>query len=322
MISLDYLLDSDPFVEYATRLNILYQPKIELIELHNKLLSDFRIQKLLDDVSNFYDYPITNHKNPEIPLHKLIFLLDIGLSTDVPQIEKAINQILSHKDENGMYYHSMRISKSFGGTSESVLAWAFCDAPLLLYILNKVHLDYEKHIQNGIEYILGLSYDNGFPCVVSNQLGKFRGPGKKSDNCPYATLVILKMLSQIPEYLDAQIVINSIDYLFMLWDNSYELHPYMFFMGNDFRKLKAPTIWYDIINFVDILSSFPYAKKDKRFQQMLDIIENKINTNGSFTPESVYLKCSNFDFGHKKLPSQWLTYKCIDILYRNERLSF
>ncbi len=210
----------------------------------------------------------------------------------------------------------------FGGTGTDTLAWCLCDAPLMLYALLKAGLSYDKHIKAGVDYIFKLNRQNGFPCAVSKELGKFRGPGRKDDCCPYATLIILKVLSLVPKYKNSEIANSTIEALLNLWKNSLDQHPYIFYMGNDFRKLKAPAIWYDIVNVADCLSHFEYARKDKRFHEMLDIIESKANSDFQFTSESVYLKCKAWDFGQKKEPSPWLTYHCLNILERCGRISF
>ncbi|AMP19878.1 hypothetical protein AZF37_00630 [endosymbiont 'TC1' of Trimyema compressum] len=103
---------------------------------------------------------------------------------------------------------------------------------------------------------------------------------------------------------------------FLYGKNSLEKHPYMFYMGTDFRKLKAPAIWYDIISVTDCLSRFEYAKKDPRFKEMVEIIKGKQTAEGLFIPESVYQKCKGWDFGQKKVPSPYLTFLCLRILGR------
>ncbi|KNY27623.1 hypothetical protein [Pseudobacteroides cellulosolvens] len=319
---INWLLESQPYVEYATRVSILKQNKSSLNELRNLVLLDSRIKRYLNDIADFNSILVTNHKNPELPIHKLIFLLDVGLDTDVPEIDMAIKQIIKNRDEYGMYKSMTNIPKHFGGSGEDTLAWSLCDAPLMLYALLKAGISYENNIKKGVEYIGALQRDNGFPCTVSNELGKFRGPGKKDDCCPYATLIILKLLSLIPEYANSELVTIGINQLLKLWENSKALHPYMFYMGTDFRKLKAPTLWYDIISISDCLSYFEFAKKDKRFQEILDVIESKANQNNQFTPESIYQKCKDWDFGQKKQPSSWLTFLCLRILERSGRVSF
>jgi len=319
---INWLLESEPYVEYATRISILKQNKSSLHDLRNLVLLDSRIKRYLNDIANFNSMLVTNHKNPELPIHKLIFLLDVGLDTDVPEIDMAIKQITKNRDEYGMYKSMTNIPKHFGGSGEDTLSWSLCDAPLILYALLKAGISYENNVKKGVEYIGTLQKDNGFPCTVSKELGKFRGPGKKDDCCPYATLIILKLLSLIPEYANSELVTIGINQLLNLWENSKVLHPYMFYMGTDFRKLKAPTMWYDIVSMSDCLSYFEVATKDKRFQEILDVIESKANQNNQFTPESIYQKCKDWDFGQKKQPSPWLTFLCLRILERGGRVCF
>ena len=75
---------SDDWLKYAINLHLLHEPKETLAELRNATLADSRIQKFLADVSVFHGTLVTNHKNPDLPIHKLLFLLDIGFGMEVP----------------------------------------------------------------------------------------------------------------------------------------------------------------------------------------------------------------------------------------------
>ena len=130
---------------------------------------------------------------------------------------------------------------------------------------------------------------------------------------------MLKLLSAIPEYCKTEIALNTARGLLSLWEKSLELHPYMFYMGTDFRKLKAPAMWYDIVSVADVLSRFEAIKSDTRFIEMTTIIKNKQDNNGLFIPEAVYQKFKGWDFGQKKNPSPYLTYVCHQILTRVEQ---
>jgi hypothetical protein len=87
-------------------------------------------------------------------------------------------------------------------------------------------------------------------------------------------------------------------------------------MGNDFRKLKAPLIWYDIIHVLDVLSRFIYAKDKPQVRKMLDVVMAKKDEAGSFIPESVWQEFKGWDFGQKKEPSRYLTFLVYRILKR------
>jgi hypothetical protein len=314
------LLDhSDNWLKYAIHLHLCHEPKDNIAVLRNAALADGGIQNHLNDVANFHGMLVTNHKNPDLPIHKLLFLLDLGFDMDVPEIKAAIDEILKHRDDNGIFQSLTNVPKHYGGAGVDVFSWCLCDAPLLLLALLMAGVDYDEYIKPGIDHMISLSRDNGFPCAVSPELGKFRGPGRKDDCCPYATLIMINVLSYIPEYLDSPFVTSSVKALLDLWENSLEQHPYMFFMGTDFRKLKAPSCWYDIVSVAGVLCKYKFVQRDPRFLEMITLIRNKQDKDGLFTPESAYQRMKDWDFGQKKLPSPYLTYLCLRILERVEQ---
>ncbi len=307
---------SEPWLQYAIRLNLRGESREDLFDLKNEVLKDEKIQSYLSDITNFHNAIVRNHKDPDLSIHKLLFLLDIGLETDIPEIESAVKQIMSHKDKNGVYQSMTNIPSHYGGKGEDVFGWCLCDAPLLLMALLKAKIDYQQHIKQGVEHLTSLYKEQGFPCSVSEEHGTFRGPGRKDDCCPFATLIMVNLLSEIDEYRDSDIVKNGIEVILSLWENSLERHPYMFYMGTDFRKLKAPAMWYDVVSVADCLSKFAFVKTDSRFCEMIDLIKEKQGSDGMFIPESVYKKFKGWDFGQKKTISPYLSFLCIRLLKR------
>jgi hypothetical protein len=178
--------------------------------------------------------------------------------------------------------------------------------------------DYEKDIRPGVASLTELCRGNGFPCAASAELGSFRGPGRRDDCCPYATLTMAALLSLLPEYRDADAAKTAAGALMSLWENSYTQHPFLFFAGKDFRKLKAPSVWYDVVSVAGVLSRFPWARGDPHLREMADLIRSRQDGDGFLTPESVYQKTKGWDFGQKKEPSPYLTYLCMRILERME----
>jgi len=317
MDTINFILENgETWLQYAARIHILKESKESLSDLRLRALADPKIKGYLDDITDYHSILVSNHKNPDLPIHKLLFLFDIGFDIDVPEMQAAINKIMENKDDNGIYQSLTNIPKHFGGSGEDIFGWCLCDAPLLLFALLKTGIDYENHIKQGVEYLVGFYQDYGFPCTVSREFGKFRGPGRKDDPCPYASLIMLKLLSAVPEYSESDIVKKTASALLSLWENSLERHPYMFYMGTDFRKLKAPAMWYDIVGVLDVLSHFEFVKSDARFLEMAAVIKGKQDANGLFTPEAVYQKFKGWDFGQKKIPSPYLTYLCYRILSR------
>ena len=223
--------------------------------------------------------------------------------------------------EEGLPRLPTNIPVHFGGTGLDQWAWALCDAPLLVYSAVKMGLT-EDGENKGLKYLLSLVGDHGWPCKVSRELGKFRGPGKKGDPCPYANLIMLKLLTLFADCTESREARIGVECLLGLWEKSREQHPFMFFMGTDFRKLKVPFIWYDILHVADVLSQYKFAVKDDRFREMVELINARADMNGLFTPESEWTAWKAWDFASKKKPSAWLTFIVYRINKREQHPAF
>ena len=127
---------------------------------------------------------------------------------------------------------------------------------------------------------------------------------------------MLKMLVQFDEWKDGEEVHVGVECLLDLWMRSKEVHPYMFYMGTDFRKIKAPFVWYDILHVLDVLSQFAWLNDDSRLQKMVDLLRLKANDEGKYVPESVWTAWKGWDFAQKKEPSRWLTFLATRIFKR------
>ena len=188
----------------------------------------------------------------------------------------------------------------------------------MAYALVKFGLGEDARVQKALGALIGLIRENGWPCAVSKELGKFRGPGRKDDPCPFANLAMLKLLGQVPAYRDSQAARIGAETLLTLWEKSQEQHPYIFYMGTDFRKLKVPLVWYDLVHVLDVLSQFPWLKGDPRLGEMVDLLKSKADDEGRFTLESVWSAWKNWEFGQKKIPARWLTFQAWRIIQRVE----
>jgi len=141
-----------------------------------------------------------------------------------------------------------------------------------------------------VEYLAKLVRDNSWPCAASPELGSFRGPGRKEDPCPYATLITLimtKLLLEIPEFRKSSNISLGVESLLPLWERRIDYHPYIFYMGTDFSKLKCPEVWFDILHVLDVVSRSSTKVNDHRINEMIEIVESKRTSSGRFIPESV-----------------------------------
>jgi hypothetical protein len=320
---IDWLLKGEPWVEYRARLDLLGQseddPQVRLAR--QSMLTTPQVQNLVAELSGWPGIVISSHKSAGQPFHKLTFLADLGLKTDDPGMDMIIQRILAHQSIEGPFQMSANIPVHFGGTGADQWAWALCDAPLIVYALAEFGLQDDPAVKSAISHLAGLVRENGWPCAVSKELGKFRGPGRKEDPCPFANLAMLKALSVMEEWRNSPECHTGAETLLSLWSESLTQHPYIFYMGTDFRKLKVPFVWYDLMHVLDILSRFEWLKEDPRLLNMLGVLRSQSDEQGLFTLRSIWTAWKDWEFGQKKVPSRWLTLMAWRILGRFETSS-
>ncbi len=313
-----WLLEGVSWIEYRTRIDLLDQSENDpqVVDAYDAMLAHPNIKNLITELSDWPGPILNSHKKASHHLHKLGFLADIGLKADNPGIAKVIQRISQYKSPEGLFQVLVNIKPGFGGTGEDQLAWMLCDAPLVTYALVKFGKGKNTEVQNAINYLVDLERENGWPCAVTPDLGKFRGPGRKSDPCPYANLLMLQLLAQFPEKHNDSAVKIGAETLLSLWEQRKERRPYLFAIGTDFSKLKAPMIWYDILHVTDVLTQIPWVIEDKRLQEMLEVVTNKADEKGRFMAESIWMDWKGWEFGQKKEPSRWITLVVQKILKR------
>ena len=317
---IDWLLEGPPWIEYRTRCDLLRQceedPQVK--SARKSMLENAQVQNLVAELSGWPGKVISSHKSASQSFHKLTFIADLGINASDPGVDTIIGRILKHQSAEGPFQLPMNIPVHYGGTGQDQWAWALCDAPLIVYALAKFGLKDNPAVKAAIDYLAGLINANGWPCTVSKELGKFRGPGRKDDPCPFANLAMLKVLSELPEWRDCRACHVGADILLTMWEESMTRHPYMFYMGTDFRKLKAPFVWYDLVHVLNVLSRFPWLRNDARLLEMLAVLKSKMDQQGCFTLESIWTAWNDWEFGQKKTPSRWLTLLAWRIIARFE----
>ncbi len=316
---IDWLLHSDPYIQFNTRVKLLGQSenKEEVQQAKKKMLEDIRIINLLTELKNWPGYPLKRHNDAEHLLHKLAFITDIGIDKTHPTLNLVSKRVFKQQSEEGIFQIIVNIPTHFGGSGKDELLWMLCDTPIILYSMINMGWQNDKRIESCFNYLRGIIRENGWPCASSPKLGgKFKGPGKKSDPCPYTNLIMLKAFALQPELANSKESKIGIETLLYLWEQRKEIKPYLFGMGTDFKKLKAPLIWYDILHVANVLSNFDWVHKDDRLLEMVDIITEKANSEGEYTAESVWRAYKEWDFGQKKEPSPWITLLVFQILKR------
>jgi hypothetical protein len=319
---IQWLLDSDePWTRYRTLVDLLDwpadDPKVQ--SARAEMLAHPQVQGLIAEAATWPGCALQRHNDASHPLYKFSTLAEIGQRADDPGMSAVVEAVLAHQSPQGAFQILVNVSKAFGGTGEDTWSWMLCDAPTLLYVLLAVGLGDDPRVQRAVEHLAGLVDDNGWRCVAAPELGKFRGPGRKDDPCPIVNVYALKALSQKPELLDSPATRTGAKMLLRHWEHQGERKIYMFGIGTDFRKLKYPFVWYDVLHIVDVLSRFPFVHANPRFREMVETITDQADAQGRYTASSMYKAWKGWSFADKKTPSPWLTFLVLRVQKRIQK---
>jgi hypothetical protein len=309
--TIDWLLASnEPWTRYRTRLDLLGEdPASDDVQHdYNEMLSHPLILQLIDHADTWPGPALTRHNDAKHPIYALSTLADFGVRADAPGMKEIVEEVLAHQSPDGPFEHIGNVPRAFGGTGEDSWHWMACDGPTLLHFL--LHMVGHEHQQvaRALEFMSSIVDDNGWRCKNDTRLGKFKGPGKREHPCPIANVYALKALSLAPGHDESPAAALGVKMLLSHWEQRKEVKYFLFGMGTDFRKLKYPFIWYDILHVVDVLSRYEAARRDPRLQEMASVILQQEKESGWYQATSMYRFWKEWSFADKKTPSPWLTF--------------
>jgi hypothetical protein len=329
--TIQWLLECDePWTRYRTRVDLLGQPETdsEVRAARAEMLAHPQIRQLMAEAAAWPGPPLKRHNDASHPLYKLSTLADFGAlardrGTGSPagSLAATLKTILAHQSPQGAFQTLVNISAAHGGTGEDIWTWMACDAPTLLHVLLAMGKGDEGRVKKALAHLTSLVEDNGWRCAAAPEI-KFRGPGRKADPCPIANVYALKALAQAPDARDGPAAHTGAEMLLSHWERQKGNKYYLFGIGTDFRKLKYPFVWYDLLHVADVLSRFTFVRADARFRAMVKAITAQADAQGRYTAGSMYQAWKGWSFADKKQPSPWLTCMALRIIKRAEAAVF
>jgi len=309
-----FLLEvSQPWVRYNVLKNLISKDTddFQLTNVRTAMLNSPLVKESIEMTQNMEKYILKRHNDATHPIHRLEMLVEFGVQPNDPGVPEICEKLLAHQSPEGAFQSNILVPKAFKGSGKAEWNWMTCDAPIVLYFLAHMGYHEDDRIISAVNHLIDLARENGFGCHSS--IPKFRGPGRKDDHCPYANLLALKALARFTLPKIKAVCQAAIQAQVDFWNNRHERKIYLFGIGTDFQKLKYPNVYYNIIHVLDVLSLYPEARKTSAFKEMLTVVNQKQDKQGSFTPESGWRAFQPYDFGQKKVPSPTLTYKITQI---------
>ncbi|MFZ5819798.1 MAG: hypothetical protein ACOYYJ_07845 [Chloroflexota bacterium] len=305
-----WLLDSpEPWTRYRALVDLLgrLETDPEAASARRDMVSSPQVRALIGLASTWGETPLKRHNDAAHPLYALSTLADFGLRADDPDMDAVIQNVLAHQSPEGAFQTVINIPAAFGGDGRDQWTWVACDAPTLLYALLSFGLGDDPRVQKAGQHLAGLAQENGYRCAAAPELGKFKGPGKRDDPCPVANVYALKALSLLPGQREGAAARRAAAMLLDNWEHRRERKHFLFGMGTDFKKLKYPFVYFDILHALEALDRFPFVHADPRFTDMLAVVTSQADADGRYTAGSMYQAWKGWSFADKKNPSSWLT---------------
>ena len=304
-----WLLGSaEPWTRYRFLIDVagLGDDETDVAGAHRDMLSHPAVTDLID--TEWPGYPLKRHNDAAHPIYAIATIADFGLTRDDPGIDRLAGKVLAHFD--GVGFETLlwlpRFLTKEKADSEA-WAWMLCDTPTLLYSLIAFGYGDDPKVQAAIAALEGRVEDNGWRCGAAASIPKFSGPGRKDDTCPMATTYALKVIAQLPDRRDSDVAAAGVEALLQHWEHQKDYKLKMFGIGTDFRKLKYPFVWYDILHVADVLSRFPVARRDPRLTEMVNEITTQSDPDGRYRAGSMYRAWKDWSFADKRDVSPWLT---------------
>jgi hypothetical protein len=307
--TIDWLLEyGSPAVRFNTRLLTgAAKPN------RQELLSDPLVKQSITLLKKWGKEVLERHNKPDLLMHRLSFLADLGVRANDPGMGAVVTSILAHANEQGIPEILIRIPPVFGGSGLPERAWIICDFPVILSGLLGMGVK-NKTTGRAVKTLVSLADDRGFLCQGS--FPKFRGPGRKEDFCPIACVYAAKALSLDTKTAGSEAAHRAVEALLGHWSDRKKKKYYLFGIGTDFQKLKLPFVWYNLLHVLDTVSRFPAFHKDRRVKEMATVLLAKADDGLRFKPESAYVPFKGMDFADKKNPSPTITLMALRILQR------
>ncbi len=280
-----WLLEGPPWVKYAVELQLLKRQPDPKPALKDSAVT--RLIARLKDSNNGLATLKTGkirYTEPGKAYWDLFFLADIGFTLADLGLEKEASQIFAFQNGSGAFNIPPNVQPHY-----------FCMSAILISSLAQMGYKDDPRLAKYIRLILqSQGFDGGWNCYEPNVT-----------SCPMDNLNILMLLGQYEQYRENPLLYPAQDALLDHWQERSNLHG--FGIGRRFRSLQYPAVKYGILRVLDVLSLFPHAVEQPRFQEMLAFARGKAD-GGRYFAELTESAYAEFDFGQTRDPSRWLTF--------------
>ena len=168
----------------------------------------------------------------------------------------------------------------------------------------------DERIQATLQHFMDTPYtDGGWRC---NKFSYGRGPETEYSN-PLPTLNTLDAFRH-SKYLNNEPKLDkAVEFLLAHWRIKTPIGPCQYGMGSRFMQVEYPLWYYNLFQYVYVLSFYDKARHDERFREALSALQCKV-VNGMIIVERNVPKLAKLSFCKKGNPSELATKRYSEIL--------
>jgi hypothetical protein len=279
------------------------------------------VQALIDELPTTLGEDAQGHHSPHFLPNRLNLLADMGLTAgDDERLDAVLEALLERRDRSGRFRapDATRPKPDAGSL--------LCDSNAITDVLLRFGLGEDVRVKKAVARLISDSeatLQGGGWCCVPEKRPLFRVGAPQLHACPQITLEGLRVLARLPSSARPtnakQIACTPLE----VWRRRVDERPYEFGHGYQFKTVKWPSFWYDVLAVVTTLGRFPAvwsgpdaSPADARAMAELAacLISYNVGPEGRVTPKRVHRGYERFSFGVKTGPSPFATARVLSAL--------
>lgn len=321
------LASGEPYAAWVALTRILGRPDDdpEVIAAREAVLGDAGVIRLVADLPPWGEGDFPGHHSPDFLPNRLNLLADMGVrGGDFERVEELIDGMLSRQGPKGRF-------QSFGrhpGRPKPEWGALLCDTNVITDVLLRFGRGSDPRVADSLarmEKDLARTPQGPAWQCIPERTTLFRGPGRKTDVCPQVTLEGLRAFSHMPGPDRPAGIVAAARTPLEVWRRRVDERPYMFGHGYQFKSVKWPDLWYDVLWVLETVGRYPLAwsgpdaaAEDRRAiaEMAACLVAYNFGSDGRLTPRRVYRGFEDFSFGRKNAPSPFATALALAALCR------
>ena len=324
-----WLLGSaEPYAAWATLTGVLGRPADDpdVCAAHDAIVHDAGVRRLVDELPTWdVESEVSEHHSPKFLPNRLNLLADMGVGGgDFDLIERLLNRLLEHQDARGRF----RAVGPDGGRPKPDAGSLLCDTNVVADVLlryGRAGVPAVRHALDRMAADLAATPQGRAWQCVPEQRAFLRMPGRGGNVCPQVTLEGLRAFSYLPPAERPARIADAARTPLEIWRRRSAERPYGFGHGYQFKSVKWPNFWYDVLWVLETVGRYPEVwrgprarAEDRRSVAELAacLIAYNFDENGRVVPKRTYPGFETFSFGSKHGPSPFATARCLIALGR------